>query len=423
MLAVLVAASALALWRLPPFHPAQLWCLPWTLAGVLYTAHLLPYRWVSGRTALLVIASTIAFVGCSLAGERLFSRLAGRVHLEDEREYRHAIRLAAVTATALVAVLLLAFVAQVAGDFGLRAALVSSQDVRGAIGEGAYSVTVKYLYFALAAIVLCSLAAAQAETRRSAIAWLLVAIVLAGTIYFSTGRSTIVVGLIAGSVAYILGSRRRISQLQFLGGFAAVTVLALAALVGGGHLIGKTWANNGFIRAVPSVFHEHRVLNELALPYQYASANIAALDVQVDAASTWGATGGCAALVEACRALARLGVDVEIVPRVRQFTADPLPWNTYTALDVPLLDGGLALTVPIIACVGLLVGLLWGVAQHRSILGIGAYAIVAPAIITAYGQFNFTAPHLVGGTLIACLAVLAARLPMRNEAPSTAPSA
>jgi hypothetical protein len=94
-----------------------------------------------------------------------------------------------------------------------------------------------------------------------------------------------------------------------------------------------------------------------------------------------------------------------VIPQIRPFTARPLQWNTYTALDVPLIDGGTAMLIPILALIGILTGLLWRVACRRQTLGVVAYALESVALLTAAGSFNFTAPALVGGFLISLLAL------------------
>jgi hypothetical protein len=192
----------------------------------------------------------------------------------------------------------------------------------------------------------------------------------------------------------------------------------------GGRLIGKTFENNSYLQAVPSVFRDHRSISDAALPYQYSTAPIAALDVRVEASTTWGTSYGCATLSDGCRILSALGADLEPVDRVRPFTAEPLPWNTYTALDAPLIDGGLALCAPIVGILGLLVGSLWGLAQRQSAYAVSAYALLAPAMLTASGSFSFTASHLLGAILISSALLLGCglldrhivRMPSRNAA-------
>jgi hypothetical protein len=104
------------------------------------------------------------------------------------------------------------------------------------------------------------------------------------------------------------------------------------------------------------------------------------------------------------------GLNIQTVPEIRSFTAAPLKWNTYTALDSPLLDGGKWLVVPAAILAGLLLGGTWQAARRRSLLAILCYAMLTPAIVTSSGSENFTAPLLLGAILIALAAMTAAQI-------------
>lgn len=400
---ILVALATWSFWRLPALHPAQLWTIPWALAASLYLLDLLPYPMLSGTTAFIVSAASLAFVASAVGGELLARHtLIARHRLRLDLEPRpDQIRRAAALAVALTGILLAAFLSQVALRYGVHAAIISSSTVRNAIEAGSLAITIKYVYLAIAATALCAVAASSATKSNSRRRWATAGTASVASLYFSTGRSTIVAAAIVGVVTYVLARGWRPSRVQFAAGVALIGVLALLVFSIGGALIGKTFANNAQLQAVPSVFREHRWISDLALPYQYASAPISALDTLVANAPVWGSTHGCASLSEACRILARLGVDVRGVSRIRPFTAEPVAWNTYTALDAPILDGGLTLAVPIVAAVGFLMGALWAFARARLFPGLVAYGILAPAAVTASGQFNFTAPHLLGAIIIA----------------------
>jgi len=330
-----------------------------------------------------------------------------------------AVRIAALGALILTALLLCCFLAQTASRYGLRAAIVSTQTVRDAIGLGQFAITIKYVYAALAATALCAIAAAN-EPKSTAFRWRLATVLAIASIYFSTGRSTLVVAMVVGVVAYVLARARPLSRARFLSGSAALGALALLIFVAGGNLIGKTYENNPGLQAVPSRFTDHRAMRVLALPYEYTSAPIAALDVQVAASTTWGTSHGCAAFAEFCKVLERLGLKgVQPVSRIRPFTRDPLPWNTYTALDIPLIDSGIALAIPLIGVLGCGLGMLWRLAGRRSPLAVCAYALLAPAAVTASGSFNFTAPHIVGAIFISFVAMATAVLVTRMKERST----
>jgi hypothetical protein len=418
MVALLTVLAVASIVWLPPLHPAQLWLIPWVLATGLYLTRLLPYRRLSVETVALACGSCLAFVVGTLVGERIGRKLPRSPRVNDHGI--GAVRWAAVGALGLTALLLVGFLAQTASRFGLRATLISTQTVRDAVGLGQFSVTIKYVYAALAATALCAIAAAR-DAKPVAPRWKVACLLAIASVYFSTGRSTLVVAMLVGVVAYVLARRQPLSRARFLTGCIAVAVLALLVFVVGGNLIGKTYENNPGLQAVPSVFTDHPRLRVLALPYEYTSAPIAALDVQVAASTMWGTSHGCAAFVEPCRILERLGVSgLKPVPRVRPFTHEPLPWNTYTALDIPLTDGGLIFAIPLTGLVGCALGVLWAVAHRRSPFAVSAYALLSSALVTASGSFNFTAPHIVGAICICLVALVGGLLVTRMKERPTA---
>jgi hypothetical protein len=318
------------------------------------------------------------------------------------------VRRAALAVLWITSVWVVAFVVSASVTYGAHDTFTASYRLRTELGSGALSLQIKYVYAALAGVALCSIAAGLAPERRSRLLWLASATACGATIYFATGRATIISALIVGLVAYLNSRGRPIQVRRFAAGIASVVVLALAVFIAGGYLIGKTYANSSDLQSVPSVFSRHSSLSSFALPYQYASSPVAALDIQIRSATTWGDAGGCAEAAEVCKGLRKLRVNVQPVPRIRPFTAPPLAWNTYTALDLPLIDGGKALAVPILALLGLLCGVLWAWSRRRRPMGILLYAVAAAAIVGSPAVFFFTAPHIVGAALIGGLAILLA---------------
>jgi hypothetical protein len=401
-LGMLFVLSATAVWvivRLPPLHPAQLWSVPWALAAGLFALQLLPYRDLSVLTCALVAGATLIFVAATVGGDRYVrGRLSGAASVRVDYEL---VARAAMGALVLTALLLIAFLWQTSQRFSLHDALVSSVDVRIAIGRGAEPVTIKYVYAAIAACALSGVAAARAPATKPSIGWGFAAGAAVASLYFSTGRSTVVYGVIIAMTAYLLGRPRLPKRSRFLLGVGAIACLAVIVHILGGLIIGKTYANNADIRQTPSFFSSHREFRTFALPYQYASAPIAALDIQVDASTLLGTSHGCAVLSEACSVLSDFGADVDPVRRIRAFTRPPLPWNTYTSLDAPLQDVGVLGAIPLIAIVGILVGGVWGAAQAGRRHALVAYPILAAGVIAASSQFAFTAPHLLGAIIIA----------------------
>jgi hypothetical protein len=397
-------ALALATLRwLAPLHPLQLWALPWAGASTLYACRLLPYKPLSATTLAIVAGGTAAFAAATLlAGGR--AAPAGRATIEGSWIARTVPR-AALVMLVVAGLWLLAFLADVTLRFGLRAALVSTPEVRIAIGDGGFALTIKYIYAALAAALLCGLAAALAETSRDVRRWLALGVAASLSAYFTTGRSTAVVALLMGAIGFGLLRPEIATGRRLVAAAAGVAVIAVAALFAGGAIIGKTYANSE-LPTIQSQFTDHEALESLALPYQYATAPIASLNELVAATGTWGHGDPCATVTIVCTAAAAVGAPLEPEPVIRPFTQPPLPWNTYTAFDAPLIDGGIALAIPIAGLLGLMVGLSWRLAARSSIYGILSYPILATAVLFSIVQNNFFAFHFVGALLLSAAAML-----------------
>ena len=156
----LIAAAVIAYARLPFLHPAQLWLTPWSIVALLYSLDLLPYVRLSTATVILVVSGSAAFIGGTVLGGRLVGRLragdsspAARDGDDPSLAYvapggcpccRRYVRPAGCVLDASVSLVWI-----------LRQALLSSQDVRFALGEGTAALTIKYIYFAFAASSLC----------------------------------------------------------------------------------------------------------------------------------------------------------------------------------------------------------------------------------------------------------------------------
>jgi hypothetical protein len=419
--AVLAATAIWSLARLAPLHPAQLWSITWALSSGLYALRLLPYRRISWADAALIAGCACAFViAAVIAGRR--PRAAAPAP-GPAAGYATTARAAAI-AGAVAAPLMVAYLAQAISRYGLSGAILAPAPLRDAIGRGQLAVTIKYLYPAIAVVALASVAAARASSRRLRLRWLCVAAAGVASLWFATGRATVAQGAIIGACAYCLSRERPLHRRRFIGGIAAAAALTLAVFTAGGALIGNTYHANADLHQVPSVFRSHPLISGLALPYAYASAPIAALGVQIDVASTWGDGHGCATLPPACSALRRVGIEAPAVSRIRPFTSQPLAWNTYTALDAPLIDFGSALAIPALALLGFGIGALWRAALGRGALAITAYSVQAAALVTASGSFNFSASHLLGAILVSAAALaIAGRVRLPAPRPLPAPAA
>ena len=382
--------------RLPPLHPVQLWAAPWAVAVVLYQLRFFPYRALSWQTSLLASGAALAFS----AGALLTSDLRATPVVPEPTRHPEA-RLSRSTWLLAGATLLLLglFLTQAVTTVGFHSTFISPSNLRAAIQHGDFVISIKYVYCALATCGCAALTAAQASSGRLRAQWLLVTAFAIGSLYLATGRSTVVSGVIVAATAYSLGraplSRRRL--LISAGALAAVVIIVFLA---GGVLIGKTYAHNPQVQSTPSTFTRHRWLDSMALPYEYASAPIAALEVQNEAATALGDGHGCAILHPLCTGLADLGFHVPYIPTIRPFTAAPLPWNTFTALDLPLIDFGKLFLIPIFALVGCACGAVWRRARRYGALAIITYALLSVALLTSSGSFNFLAPQLVGALFL-----------------------
>lgn len=401
--AFFVVWLAISVLRLPPLHPVQIWSASLGLGVVAYSLHLLPYRPLGTFTVALLVGGTITFTAATLLGTRLAGR--GTTALSSQIDYR-LVRRTAYVCLALTAAMLLAFIAQTAREYGLQSALLIDHRVRNEIAAGNYAVTVKYIYPAFAATAICALAFAAAPDRRARLRWGVLTVASISTLWFSTGRGNLITAVAIATVAIVVSRGVRIRPRQLLAGGVTLLVLAFAVFYVGGQVIGKTFEVSD-MSTVRSPFTEHRSLRPLAWAYQYTAAPIAALDVQVEVSGTWGRADGCATLSLACRALRLVGAPVTPEPVLqRAFTAKPLPWNTFTAFDLPLMDGGRALVIPIVGLLGLMMGALWACALRRTALGVALYALFSPAVVWTGTLNHYFAPHIVGAAIIAVTSLL-----------------
>lgn len=414
MTAVVIAVvlAALACWlivRLPPLHPAQLWTIPWVLTTTLFALRLLPYTSMDFLTGTLIIGATAAFVLGSLAGERLLASHFARMEQQtSSRESSLRVSLAARLAIAALIFTLMAFLAQIIHEFGLRAALISSPEVRLAIGTGATPVTIKYVYFAFAAVTLATLAAAREPNRDRSRRWIAAAIVAGFSMYFATGRANILLALLIGLLTWGVARPESITRSRVAITLVSVVVIGLLVFSIGGAIIGKTFSANE-VSTIDSIFTRHKSLSVLAVPYEYLSAPIAGLQREVGLSTTWGTGHGCATLAFVCQILRRGGLHVEPEPAIRPATKPPLRWNTYTGLDFWLIDGGVALMAPIAFAFGGIMGGLWSAARRKHSSMIILYAIFSSTLLFSAYQDSFFAPHIVGAAIIGTTALLTAK--------------
>lgn len=400
--AALIATAAASLRRFPAFHPAQLWAVPWAIAAFAFALHLLPYQQIRLSSALLIVLSVAGFVaGTDYARRRGLVLGPPRLRLASWGGELDLERSAAV-AFGLALTWCLAFVAQAVIRFGWADVISADYAVRQAIGAGDFALTIKFVYAALGSAAIAAAVAGWAPTAARRRLWLALATASVAMIYLATGRSTLIAAAVIALVAFSMSSGIRLSRRRVAIGALIAAAGALGIFVAGGALANKTFVNNTDLIRVPSAFNGDDDLPDwMALPYEYISAPIAAADVQFSYIEPVGGSWGCATLPEACAVLRSLGFGVEPIDRVRPFTARPLRWNTYTSLDVPALDFGWLLTWPVFIALGILSGALWGRAVSRGPASIALYSLLAPALITGFNVFNFTATHVIGSMIYA----------------------
>jgi oligosaccharide repeat unit polymerase len=396
--ALVVLATAFALVRWPLLHPVPLWLIPWAAALMGYSTHLLPFRTLSISTSLYITVGVAGFAAATIAGSKMRMRAAPRSPGPLQVDAR--VRPVAISLSVIATAWFVAFLIAAVKTVGLRDAFISSPSLREAISQGTMAVEIKYLYATYAALAAVGVWLGQSAPSRK------IRYALAGTgvlgsamSYFSTGRANVVTGLIILGVAWSI-ARGTISRRAIVASAVAVIVFAGLVFAVGGQLIGKTYGHSE-ISTIDSVFARNSWLQPGALPYLYLTAPIPALDIEANDASTVGETAGCATFTPICAVLDRGGLPVNEVPQVRPFTARPLPWNTYTALEAPLRDGGWVFAVPILALLGFGIGRLWCLATvGRRAIFIMLYSVWSPALIFGAGSNAFAGPQFVGAALM-----------------------
>jgi hypothetical protein len=398
-----------ALHRLPPLHPIQIWSGSWTLSLTLYALKLLPYRSLSWLTVALICGSTLIFSLSVLAGDwasrRTFMRTEQpRPNFPPVR----AVHLAALASLLVGAVLLAVFLVQLTHRYGLVSVLRVSRTVRLGLVGGSAPKSFVYSEFALVAAAFCSLAAVLTVDRASRRRWLVACAFAVGSLYFSTGRQLIANALIVTVVVFVLVPGRRLMRRRLANVTAGLALLTLVIFLGVGAIIGNTYqtsAESGF----DNFFSRNPAISWLAPAYVDASAPIPALDIAVRVSRTWGRAYGCATGAFECRMLRHIGLDADKERPAPAFTQAPLRWNAYTFLGSLLNDGGSALVLILVASSGLLIGVIWSLHRSGSTFGTVSYAFVVPILVWAYRQ-NLLDVELDAAVLAIGLAWVATRV-------------
>ena len=120
---------------LPPLHPGQIWSFVWLAALGLFSLRLLPYRPLGSSTVWLIAVGSASFILGTLAAKPVLGKPLETLS-EKTAVSSRVIVSAAAASCVLTAVMLATFLAQITRSYGLRSALVSSQEVRSAIQNG-----------------------------------------------------------------------------------------------------------------------------------------------------------------------------------------------------------------------------------------------------------------------------------------------
>jgi len=403
---VLICGGVAAYRRLTLLHPATLWLMAWATAASLLALRALPYRPLSTTTALIIVGWTALFCIGTLVGSRASNPRPQRFWQALVLSTPRSLMLAAGLAATLAMVGLAAFLLQIASTHGMRAALVSDANVRLAISDGATSYTIKYIYVAFGAAVLAGLVAGRARSARERGIWVVLAMAMVAIQYFSTGRSNLLLAAFMACIAYFLSGSQTVSTRRILAVAGGVAAATLVVFLGMGSLLGKSLSVSDVGR-YDNVFVRHDVLQPLALPYQYVTAPLPALDA-LRKVTPPGGRGGCQTLSPVCAIGQRVGLPVAREPSLTGFTRSPGPWNTFTALYAPLVDAGVLLGSLVIFAQGILFGLLWVAARHGTAAAIGAYAALSSAVMYSTVENTLLQPHLVGAALIVVVLTAAA---------------
>lgn len=404
--AFFVAATAASLRFLPALHPVQLWCLPWTAATLLFCLRLLPMEPISAGAAGLIVAATACFTAGTLLAGPAYERLPQRAR-RAWKPIPDQLTIAASLSLVLLTVAMALQLGPQIADHGLGATLVSSGQLKA---ETLQTDNPRFIYFAIVAVTLTAMASATAEDRLTGRLWGIGCGAAISTPYFTSGRGVVMYLLGVACLAYLLTRRTQPTMRQLLAGAAAFGAVIIAVTMAIGVLQDRGLTKTSDLGSVPSVFRDHDLVSQLAVPYSYAALPLSGLTEQVKLSSALGESDGCASARIVCNGLNRLGLDVEPVDPARPFTSRPLRFNLYTALDLPLADGGYIFAPLILGLTGFVLGLLWCACRRGSLVGLVGYPIIGAACFYATSKYDFASQYLIGALIISLLLVATAHL-------------
>ena len=368
VLAMLALALGAGRYTRDPLHPAALLCGLWGGVGACYL--LLPHslRPLNPDTLLLVAVSCITFTASSLAVARGPVARAARA-----ADYTPTLARPLLLAVAVLGLPLYAAKAvELANSVGLTESMLI--DLRIALtGETDEALT----YGVLAYLVPVSFSATLVELAASRkrgfewTGWLSLAVSLAYAV-LATGRTFLFVLFIALAFVALVQQRIRPVTMAWIG----------AALVGG-LFFGMGWLFNKIGEDSPNTLALSAV-DALSL---YLLGSLAALDAWLVnlPALDWGLN----VLRSPIAVLASLGLDVTVVPLVKEYIFIPEPTNVYTVFLPYVSDFGLAGAPLAFAFLGWLHAWLYRAARSRDPRWVILYALSMYPLLMQFFQDQY----------------------------------
>src|SRR5262249_33637754 len=142
----------------------------------------------------------------------------------------------------LLAFALAVFLAQLVSRFGVGPVLRISPQVKLYLSSGSAPFAGTYVNVAVAATVLCVMAAVLDKRAGAMRRWLIAAGACAGSVYFCTSRGFVAIAIVAGLSALALSRKVNVRRLTAVV-LAAVVVISVS-FIALGSLLGKTYGNS-----------------------------------------------------------------------------------------------------------------------------------------------------------------------------------
>ena len=308
-LSLVALAVGVGLYKRDNLHPAVLLAGQWGLVGVAYAVAPHPFRRIDAATSLLITAASVAFVLASLSvGSRLHSTATAAYRTTAMRPILFWIALLGLPAYGWQAQEL-ASTADFSDSFFINLRIALTRDDDAAVSYGA----IGYLLPVAFVSTLVELASSKARLFELR-GWLSLATSITYAM-LATGRTFIFLLFIA--LAFIALVQRRVRPAQLVLGSVVFVVLGFFGL---GVLINK----------VGDGMDNTAALTALDAFTLYSLSGLAAFDLAhaLPSALEWGLN-----VFRSPLAVAKaVGVDVTVLPLVKEYVFVPEPTNVYTVM-------------------------------------------------------------------------------------------